>query len=136
MNSNKKKTAALIVVGLLAALAVPILLRMVPITVRTHTIDFEAARYGYTPARIIVNRGDTVIVKPTSRDVTHGFVLDGYPVELIIKQQGIAYQKYEWEDDTGKMITDWDKVAEVEFVADKPGKFTYRCTQVCGSGSI
>jgi ferredoxin len=65
--------------------------------------------------------------------VTHGFLLDGYPVEFIIKQQGINYLKYTWEDDEGKRQTDWDKVSEIEFVADKAGKFTFRCTQTCGN---
>ncbi len=41
--------------------------------------------------------------------------------------------KYTWEDDDGKVQTDWDKVSEVEFVPEKAGKFTFRCTQVCGN---
>jgi hypothetical protein len=32
-----------------------------------------------------------------------------------------------------KVNEDWDKVPEVEFTADKSGKFIFRCTQVCGS---
>jgi len=133
MKTIRKRAFIAIFLGLAVALAIPFFLRMAPISQRTHTIDFEAARYGYTPVRIIVNKGDTVVIKPTSMDVTHGFDLDGYPVELIIKQQGIAYQKYTWENDQGGVETDWDKVSEIEFVADKAGKFTYRCTQVCGN---
>ncbi len=133
MNSNQKKTSLLIILCLLVALAIPLLIRLLPRPGRTHRIDLEAVRYGYSPAKIIVNRGDSVIFKPTSKDVTHGFYLDGYPVEFIIKQQGIAYQKYTWEDEKGNLKTDWDKVSEIEFVADKPGKFTFRCTQVCGN---
>ncbi len=133
MNSNQKKTSLLIILCLLVALAIPLLIRLLPRPGRTHRIDLEAGRYGYSPAKIIVNRGDSVILKPTSKDVTHGFYLDGYPVEFIIKQQGIAYQKYTWEDEKGNLKTDWDKVSEIEFVADKPGKFTFRCTQVCGN---
>ncbi|HEA69859.1 MAG TPA: 4Fe-4S binding protein [Desulfobacterales bacterium] len=133
MNSNQKKTSLLIILCLLAALAIPLSIRVLPRPGRTHRIDLEAVRYGYSPAKIIVNRGDSVIFKPTSKDVTHGFYLDGYPVEFIIKQQGIAYQKYTWEDEKGNLKTDWDKVSEIEFVADKPGKFTFRCTQVCGN---
>jgi polyferredoxin len=131
--NHKKKTIVLIMVCLLAALAIPVLIRMVPRANRTHTIALEALKYGYTPAKIIVNKGDTVIIKPTSLDVTHGFYLDGYPLEFIIKQQGIAYQKYTWEDEQGDLQTDWDKVAQIEFVAAKAGKFTFRCTQVCGN---
>jgi len=133
MNSNQKKTSLLIILCLMLALAIPLSIRVLPRPGRTHRIDLEAVRYGYSPAKITVNQGDSVIFKPTSKDVTHGFYLDGYPVEFIIKQQGIAYQKYTWEDEKGNLKTDWDKVSEIEFVADKPGKFTFRCTQVCGN---
>ena len=133
MKQRQKWSLFFILLGFVLALAIPFLLRMMSLSPSTHTIDFKAAKYGYTPARIIVNRGDKIVIKPTSLDVTHGFDLDGYPVELILKQQGVAYQKYTWEDDNGKQVADWDKVSEVEFVADKAGKFTYRCTQVCGN---
>jgi len=115
------------------AFTIPLLIRLAPLQTRTRTISLEAKKYGYSPPRIVVNKGDTVIIKPTSLDVTHGFNLDGYPLEFIIKQQGIAYLKYTWEDEQGNLNTDWDKVSEVEFVADKTGKFTYRCTQTCGN---
>jgi hypothetical protein len=36
-------------------------------------------------------------------------------------------------DDAGQLKADWDKVSAIEFVADKSGKFTYRCTQICGN---
>jgi polyferredoxin/plastocyanin len=133
MKLNPLKTWLIIVALLLLMLAVPLLIRMIPGLNRSHTIVLEAGKYGYTPARIFVNRGDTVIIKPTSLDVTHGFYLDGHPVELIIKQQGIAYQKYAWEDEEGHLQTDWDKVSEIKFEATKAGKFTFRCTQVCGN---
>jgi polyferredoxin len=72
------------------------------------------------------------VFKPASQDVTHGFLLDGYPIEVVIRK-GASYLKYTWEDDDGKLQTDWDKVSEFEFVADKAGKFTFRCTQTCGN---
>ncbi len=133
MKTKRKKTAGLILAGLLAALAVPLLMRVMPFQNSTRTVVLKASRYGYSPARIIVNRGDTVVIRPTSLDVTHGFYLDGYPVEFVIKQQGNAFQKYIWKDDQGRPHTDWDKVSEIQFVADKAGKFTFRCTRVCGN---
>nr|MBL0715199.1 4Fe-4S binding protein [Desulfobacterales bacterium] len=119
--------------GLLAALALPLLFGRVTEQPRTHIVELKAEKYGYTPARITVNRGDTVIFKPTSMDVTHGFLLDGYDLELVIKQQGINFLKYTWEDEDGALQTDWDKVSEVELIADRAGKFTFRCTQTCGN---
>jgi len=130
---NRRKAYFFILLGLALAVVLPLLFRLVPIETRTHNISLKAKKYGYSPSRIVVNKGDTIILKPTSLDATHGFLLDGYPVESIIKQQGIAYLKYDWEDDEGKLHTDWDKVSEIEFVADKSGKYTFRCTQTCGN---
>ncbi|MFH2127500.1 MAG: 4Fe-4S binding protein, partial [Pseudomonadota bacterium] len=129
-----RRTALIIMAAaLVAALAAPLALRLMPRTAQTRVITLTAQRYGYTPARIVVNQGDKVVLKPTSKDVTHGFLLDGYPVDAILKQQGVAYLKYLWTDDQGKAHADWDKVKQIEFIADKAGKFTYRCTQTCGS---
>ncbi len=130
---REKKVYLIILSGLVLALAIPLLIRFMPLETRTHHISFKAEKYGYSPSKIVVNRGDKIVLKPTSMDVTHGFLLDGYPVEFITKQQGINYLKYTWEDDEGKSNTDWDKVSEIEFVADKSGKFTFRCTQICGN---
>ena len=40
-------------------------------------------------------------------------------------RKGAAFLKYTWEDEDGKLQADWDRVSEVEFVADKAGKFTF-----------
>ncbi|MEE8540617.1 MAG: hypothetical protein V3S66_03060 [Desulfobacterales bacterium] len=133
MHISKTRTYLILFSSLVLALAIPLFIRLVPLPTRTHTIALEAKKYGYSPSRIVVNKGDRVIFKPTSLDVTHGFYLDGYPLEFIIKPQGVTYLKYTWEDDEGKLNTDWDKVREVEFVAEKPGKFVFRCTQTCGN---
>jgi len=132
-NINRKKVYLLILLGLIPALAIPVLVRHLPLETRTHKITLKAEKYGYSPGRIVVNKGDKIVLQPTSLDVTHGFLLDGYPLEFIIKQQGINYLKYTWEDDDGKLNADWDKVSEIEFVAEKAGKFTFRCTQTCGN---
>lgn len=130
---NKKKAYLLIIFTLVLAVILPFLIRLLPIEAGTRTILLEAKKYGYSPSRIVVNKGDKIVLKPTSLDVTHGFLLDGYPVEAVLKQQGLTFIKYEWEDDDGKLQTDWDKVKTIEFVAEKSGKFTYRCTQTCGN---
>lgn len=123
----------IIILGLAAALTGPLMLRHLPTEPRTHSVKLVAQKYGYLPQRLVVNKGDTIVFKPTSKDVTHGFYLDGYDLEFQIKQQGIALLKYSWEEDDGTIQTDWDKVSEVEWVADRPGKFIYRCTRTCGN---
>jgi polyferredoxin len=130
----KKRTAFLIIVSLLVvALAAPVALSRRARTPETHVISLTAHTYAYSPHRIVVNQGDTIILKPTSKDVTHGFYLDGYNVEFIIKQEGIALLRYDWTDEDGTVHTDWDKVRQVKFVADKAGKFVFRCVQTCGN---
>ena len=133
MNMSRKKAYLLILLSLIPALAIPLLIRLIPHEPKVHTISLEAKKYGYSPGRIVVNKGDTVILKPTSLDVTHGFLLDGYAIDAILKQQGLTFLKYQWIDDDNNIQNDWDKVKEVKFKAEKAGKFTFRCTQICGN---
>lgn len=129
-----QRTSNLIIAALLIlALAIPTALNRIPQAPETHIIKLTADRYGYSPSRIFVNQGDTIIFQPSSSDVTHGFLLDGYDLEFSIKQGGLALLKYIWEDDNGVKQVDWDRVREVELVADKPGKFVFRCIQICGN---
>ncbi len=130
---SKKKVIFIIVGLLILAIAGPIALNLWTVQPRTHIINLEAKKYGYSPSRIKVNQGDTIIFKPNSLDVTHGFLLDGYDLEFTIKQEGIAFLKYSWEDDDGSIKIDWDKVSEIELLADRAGKFTFRCIHICGN---
>ena len=129
---NRKKAWILIVLTLVVAVAIPLSFQLLPAKTRTHTLSLEAKKYGYSPSRIIVNKGDKIVLKPTSLDATHGFLLDGHPIEFIMRK-GATFLKYTWQDEDGKLQADWDRVSEVEFVADKAGKFTFRCTQTCGN---
>jgi polyferredoxin/plastocyanin len=129
---SRKKAWYLIFLSLALAVAIPLAIQFFPAQAKRHTISLEAKKYGYSPARIVVNQGDTIIFKPTSLDATHGFLLDGYPLEFIMRK-GATFLKYTWEDDDGGLQTDWDRVPEVELVAGKAGKYTFRCTQTCGN---
>ena len=129
---NRKNAWYLIILSLVLVVAIPLSIQFLPTKAESHTITLEAKKYGYSPSRLVVNEGDTIIIKPTSLDATHGFLLDGYPLEFIMRK-GATFLKYTWEDDDGGLQSDWDRVSEVEFVAAKAGKFTFRCTQTCGN---
>jgi polyferredoxin len=129
---SRKKVWYLIVLSFVVAVIIPLSIHFLPTETQTHTLTLEAKKYGYSQPRIIVNKGDTVILNPASLDATHGFLLDGYPVEFIMRK-GAVFLKYSWADDEGNIQSDWDRVSEVEFVADKAGKFVFRCTQTCGN---
>ena len=73
----------------------------------------EAFQFGYEPSVIEVNKGDTVRIIATSRDVAHGLALFDFGVNIVIKK--------------GEETT-------VEFVADKSGEFSFYCSVPCGSG--
>jgi heme/copper-type cytochrome/quinol oxidase subunit 2 len=97
-----------------AALALLILLLPVPLTVHpvTHQITMTADQFAFDPPVLRVNQGDRVLVTLQATDVVHGFYLDGYGLETRV-EPGIAQQ--------------------VEFVADRVGKYRYRCSVSCGA---
>jgi heme/copper-type cytochrome/quinol oxidase subunit 2 len=72
----------------------------------------RADQYRYSPYALRVNVGDQVrLTLVSARDVAHGLYLDGYAVS----------------------VTSWDgQPATVTFVADRPGKFRFRCSEACG----
>ena len=129
---SKKKTWLFILLSFELAVILPLSLAFLPTTPQTHHIAVQARKFGYTPSRIVVNKGDAIVFSMSSADVPHGFLLDGYPLELINKQ-GVTFRKYKWKGYDGKTLTNWERVASTKFVATRAGKFTYRCTQTCGN---
>ncbi len=80
---------------------------------QTRVVNVQATRFEFTPSSITVNQGDTVVINFTSAEVTHGLQLSEYGVNLIAP--------------VGETVS-------TQFVADKAGTFTYRCSVFCGSG--
>ena len=81
----------------------------------TRIIRIEAERFEYKPSHIRVHQGERVRLIFTSRDTTHGVAMKEFNVRKDIPPRG-----------KGETI--------VEFVADKAGSFTYRCSHLCGAG--
>lgn len=77
-----------------------------------HRFRIEASQFSYSPSVISVNPGDTVTVELVSKDVAHGFYVDGYGVSV--------------QADPGQTRT-------LTFVADQPGSFRIRCNVTCGA---
>ncbi|HSK09619.1 MAG TPA: cupredoxin domain-containing protein [Vicinamibacterales bacterium] len=80
--------------------------------VREFTV--EAERFEFTPDRIEVNQGDTVRVTVQSTDVTHGFEIEEFDIDLYVHKSG--------------------RPATAEFVADRAGSFEITCSEYCGRG--
>ncbi|MGH7173498.1 MAG: cupredoxin domain-containing protein [Gemmataceae bacterium] len=80
---------------------------------RTEEIRVTARKYAFVPERITVKKGDRVRLLITAVDHAHGFRLDGYQINRLIKK--------------GNTVI-------IEFVADKPGTFHFQCSHFCGLG--
>jgi plastocyanin len=76
-----------------------------------HHLTLEARSFAFEPAVIQVNQGDRVILDLESVDVTHGVYIDGYGVEA---------------------VSEPGHKARLDFVANRVGKFKYRCSMACG----
>jgi nitrous-oxide reductase len=80
------------------------------------TVWMTSARSNFRPDTIRVRRGDTVILHITNtekiRDATHGFAIPQYNVQMSV--------------DPGETVT-------VRFVADRPGTFSFYCTEFCSA---
>lgn len=76
-----------------------------------HHLTIDASQFEYSPARLTVNRGDTVHVELKASDVVHGLYLDGYDIEARVVPGASE---------------------EFSFLADQSGKFRYRCSVACG----
>lgn len=79
---------------------------------RERVITITARQFRFDPGVIEVNKGDRVVLKVRSVDVTHGFYLDGY---------GIKEELWPFQEKT------------ITFVADRPGRFMFRCAVTCGT---
>ena len=79
----------------------------------TKVINITAQKYEITPETISVNLGDKVVLEVTATDTEHGFGLDAFDIGQNLPK--------------GKTVT-------IEFVADKQGEFTIKCTSFCGWG--
>jgi heme/copper-type cytochrome/quinol oxidase subunit 2 len=129
---SKKKAIILILLGFELAVLIPLGIALAPKTTTTRHISIDARRFGYSPARIKVNKGDRILLQFSTSDVSHGFHLDGYPIELVARK-GLTFRKNPLQEEKGHLKRDWNRVSTVKFVASRSGKFIYRCTQTCGN---
>lgn len=84
--------------------------RVVELMARLPTAD----NGGWTPERITVQRGERIKLRISSADVVHGFSIPKLDVHVDWIEPG--------------------KVAEVEFTADRSGRYAFQCTVWCQLG--
>ena len=76
-------------------------------------IEISAKRFGFTPDNITLKKGEPVILRLTSQDVTHGFFLRALKIDELIEP---------------------GKTVDVKVQPDKEGTFTAICHHFCGAG--
>ncbi len=115
--------------ALAVALGLGVTLLLPPPAEAPQRRDFNivAHKYAYEPPIITVNQGDEVHIKFSSRDVTHGFFLEGYDIDALAEagKSGILFRHPSATDN-------FSPADEIVFKADKRGKFRYRCSMTCG----
>lgn len=122
------------------AVIIPLAIAMLPREKSIRHISINAEKFKYSPSKVVVNKGDTIILRFSSLDVTHGFYLDGYPVELMANK-GTTFRKTYSDQAPGHIFghessllnKDWMRTASVKLTASKSGKFVFRCTKICGN---
>lgn len=92
-------------------------------------IQMTARQYAFDPPVVRVNLGDTVRLRIRSLDVTHGFFLEAFDISASIIPDS-PYLEISHPSRKGEPV---EKVEELVFVADKTGKFRFRCSRVCGN---
>ncbi len=110
---NRKRTFALIVVlslMLLTVLSAVAIAGQAPPPANKE-FDVVARQFALDPNIIRVNLGDNVTLRFSTTDVTHGIYIDGYDIK--------------------RTFLPGEEV-EVNFIADRVGKFKIRCSVSCG----
>lgn len=127
MGSHHQVRKILAAVVAVAGFVLPAL--TAPTTQKPQRRDFEvvARKYAYDPAEIRVNQGDEVHIRFSSKDVLHGFYLEGYDLDALASpgKTGIQLRHPSFG-------VDFKPADEIVFTADRRGKFRYRCSITCG----
>jgi cytochrome c oxidase subunit II len=79
------------------------------------TVRVSAERFTFTPSRIEIEAGEEVEIRVKSDDTSHGFRIVGLDTNVAIPKRG-----------KGEVT--------VLLRVDKPGRYTFECSRMCGAG--
>jgi heme/copper-type cytochrome/quinol oxidase subunit 2 len=86
---------------------------LMPAQTAVNEIKVTAKKYAFDPAVIQVHQGDHVRLAITALDHDHGFKLEAFKIDQLVKK---------------------GETATVEFTADQSGTFPFECSHFCGLG--
>ena len=125
----------------IVAVAVSVGLAVVPLCVaiaqgpanqnqESKIIEVSAKKYEFTPSEIHVKQGTRVELKVHSEDETHGIKLSVYAEGT--KDKGKPGLLFDHPDQNGNVTKDVDQI--LDFIAQEPGTYEFKCAKVCGLG--
>ena len=97
---------------------------------KVQVIEIVAKKYEYSPAPIHVKAGIKVQLKITAVDHDHGFKISAVPDGAIPNGNGgLIFSSGQecWQLKKGETTT-------IEFLAQTPGTYTFKCCHTCGLG--
>jgi len=101
-------TTLFVIVSVIAPIPVAASVPQVPL----RKIEVNARTFAFEPSILTVQSGDQVTLHFESLDAVHSLFIDGYDVNI--------------QTEPGKSM-------DVTFIADKEGKFKFRCPVSCGT---
>jgi cytochrome c oxidase subunit 2 len=78
-------------------------------------VDVVAERFDFRPSEIRMAAGTSIRIRLWSDDTAHGFYLTGTDVNVEIPKRGRGE-------------------TTVTFTPERPGRYTFECSRVCGAG--
>ena len=76
-------------------------------------IDLKAKRFAFEPGEITLHKGETVVLRLSTEDVTHGLYLKPLKIDALIEP---------------------GKTSDVTVTPQQTGKFVAICNHFCGAG--
>jgi heme/copper-type cytochrome/quinol oxidase subunit 2 len=81
----------------------------------TSVMEIDAERFSFTPSELRVPARTTVELRIRSHDTNHGFRIIGTDINAIVPKRGRG-------------------TATVMFRPEKPGRYVFECSKLCGAG--
>jgi heme/copper-type cytochrome/quinol oxidase subunit 2 len=97
---------------------------------KAQVIELIAKKYEYSPSPVHVKAGTKVRLKITATDHDHGFRIGTVPDDAQPKgTPGLIFTSAQdcWQLKKGETTT-------IDFLAQSPGTYTFRCCHTCGLG--
>jgi cytochrome c oxidase subunit 2 len=92
--------------------------------------EMTAQKYDYAPDIVRVKQGTRVQLKIRAIDRTHGFKIRLYPEGS--PEKGEPGLRMADNQNNFKLEQNQERI--IEFVAERPGTYTFRCSVFCGMG--